>query len=346
MNHLQFEKDALKENAKMLKVLYVENHAGTRLKLSRMLKRYFGDVFVTTYADNGLKLFENGHFNLIIVSSSLPDMFVSDVCKNIKDIAPKKPIVIVSKDKHPDEIIELVNIGISGYITTPLDEENVLHILSRIVLEISDLEMIYYFQDSIFEDYDIPDVTHSDAADDVLQSLEKATEDAETDSGVVHDLLEGNNIDMLLTKYEKISAVEFLENYPIDLRLTGDTLFSLTEDIELHINKFINSPSKESALVVAGEFKKFVEILHPITVFSNISFAINKLAMIFESLDYTKSYKEYYDILLAVADTLMRWCEKIFINSDAEDIHYLDKQFLADTLRLENLFRRDMSEND
>lgn len=331
MNSLKFEIDALKENAKTLKVLYVENHAGTRLKLSRLLKQYFGDVFVTAYADNGLKLFENGHFNLILTSATLSDMFVSDFCKNIKEIAPKKPIVIVSKNKNPNEIIDLVNIGISGYILTPLDENKVLHILSRVVLEISDLEMIYSFQDSIVEEYFKPE-----------EPIDFKEETTSNEDGIIHDLLDENNIELLITKYDKVNAQDFLYNYPIDLHLTGDSLLALTEDIELHINKFINSPSRESATVVADEFRKFAEILHPISNFSNISFSINKLAMIFESLDYKKSYKEYYDILLAVSETLMRWCKNIFIDSTADDIHYLDKQFLADTLKLENLFRGDM----
>lgn len=335
MNSLKFEIDALKENARTLKVLYVENHAGTRLKLSRLLKQYFGDVFVTTYADNGLKLFENGHFNLIITSTTLPDMFVSDFCKEIKEIAPKKPIVIVSQNKNPNEIIDLVNIGISGYILTPLEETKVLHILSRIVLEISDLEMIYSFQDSIVEEYVKPDKFIEDKS---IKEIKTNNEEVD-----VHDLLDSNNMELLLTKYDKVTAQDFLDDYPIDLHLTGDTLLSLTEDIELHINKFINSPSYENATVVANEFKKFSNILHPISVFSNISFSINKLAMIFESLDYTKSYKEYYDILLAVSETLMRWCRNIFIDSTVDNIHYLDKQFLEDTLKLEKLFRGDMA---
>jgi DNA-binding NarL/FixJ family response regulator len=354
VNSLEFEIDALTENAKTLKVLYIENHAGTRLKLSRILKHYFGDVFVTAYADNGLKLFENGHFNLVITSSMLPDMSATNICKNIKEIAPKKPIVIVSKNKEPDEIIDLVNIGIAGYILTPLDETKILHILSRIVLEISDLEMIYSFQDSMVEEYfkldELVDYTNfkndstSNNDKEISELLNNQSEKSannvtSTDNGVLHDLLDEENIDMLLTKYEKISAEDFLDDYPIDLHLTGDSLFSLTEDIELHMNKFINEPSREAALTVANEFKKFAETLHPISVFSNMYFSVNKLAMIFESLDYTKSYKEYYDILLATSETLMRWCKNIFIDSTADDIHYFDKQFLSDTLKIESLFR-------
>ena len=338
MNSLKFEIDALKENARTLKVLYVESHAGTRLKLSRMLKQYFGDVFVTAYADNGLKLFENGHFNLILTSATLPDMFATDFCKEIKEIAPKKPIVIVSKNKNPDEIIDLVNIGISGYILTPLDEKSVLHILSRVVLEISDLEMIYSFQDSIVEEYINPDET----SEPVNYKKSKKEETTGNEDGVIYDLMDENNIELLITKHDKISAQDFIYEYPIDLHLTGDSLLALTEDIELHINSFINSPSHENAMIVAGEFRKFAEVLHPISVFSNISFSINKLAMIFESLDCTKSYKEYFDTLLAISETLMHWCNNVFIDSTADDIHYLDKQFLSDTLKLENLFRGDM----
>ena len=104
VNKDRFEVEALKENAKRLKVLCVENHAGTRLKLARFLREYFEVVFVTTYADNAIKMFENGHFDLIIASATLPDMRTTQLCKKIKNIARNKPIIIVSKNKNASSI--------------------------------------------------------------------------------------------------------------------------------------------------------------------------------------------------------------------------------------------------
>ena len=343
MNHLLFEKEALRENAKTLKVLYVENHAGTRLQFSRLLKHYFGELFVTTYPDNAIKIFESGYFDLIITGTNLPDMDTSVVCKKIKNIAPKKPIIIISKDKNPDKIIELVNIGISGYILTPLNEKEIIHILSKVVLDITDMQMIYNFQDTITSELSENAEKHKEVYHELItdEDFEKYA-DSIVDEGT-QNLRDEENLELMLTKFEKISAEDFFNNYPIDLHATGDKLLSLNEDIDMHINKFILSPSHKNATVVADEFKKFSELLHPVAIFSNMAFSVNKLSTVFDTIDYTKSYKQHYDIILAISDELMGWVNAVFIHRDAEDIHYLDKSFLANALMLEDLFRRDTS---
>lgn len=338
MKKIKFEREALRENAKALKVLYVENHAGTRLKFGRLLKQYFGQVFVTTYADNAIKIFESGHFDLIITSANLPDMKTSTVCKKIKNIAPKKPIIIVSKNKNPDEIIELVNIGIAGFIQTPLDENQIIPILSRVVLEISDLEMIYSFQDTIEKELE----AEKEAETQTFEvSKEEEEEDFEDDN-----LLNENNIELLLTKYDTISAKDFINNYPMSLNSTADKLLSINEAIDIHINNFIRNPTKENATIVSDEFRKFSNILNSIPDFSNMAFSVKKLSMIFETLDYTKDYKRYYDTILMVSDELMRWCDTIFISQNTDDIHYFDKSFLTAALLLESLLRRDLKKSN
>lgn len=329
LKKLRFDIETLREHAKTLKVLYVENHAGTRLKFGRFLKRYFQKVFVTTYADNAIKIFQSGHFDLIITSANLPDMKTSLICKKIKNIASKKPIIIISKNQNPDEIIELINIGISGYILTPLDERKIIPILSRVVREINDLEMIYNFGDTVIKKIE-------KESKKFLETHQNEEENFEVDN-----LLSENNIELLITKYESISAKKFMDSNPVGLHLIVDSLFSVNEDIDMHINKFINNPTQKNAAIIANEFKKYANILDDIPVLSNITFSVKKLSMIFESIDYTKDYKEYYDIILAISDDLMHWCNTIFINQTAKDIHYLDKSFLADALMLESLLRRD-----
>ncbi len=331
-----FQRKALKENAEKLNVLYVENHAGTRLRLGRLLRRYFNKVFVTTYADNAIKIFQSGHFDLIITSASLPDMKTTEICRKIKNIAFKKPIIIVSKNKNPDEIIELINMGIAGFITTPLEEKKIIPILSRVTLEISDLQLIYNFQDLMEQELD-QELKFEEHHEERIE--EDAFDDKED------NLLEESNIDLLITRYDPISAKEFIEDYPTELTLTADKLISINEGIDLHINKFINNPSYANAITVADEFKKFATVLSEIDELSNMTFSINKLSIIFETIDYTQNYKEYYDIILAVSDELMHWCYSIFIHQNVDDIHYLDKSFLADALMLESLFRRNLKKN-
>ena len=329
----EFEINTLKEYAKELKVLYVENHAGTRLKFSVILKEYFEEVFVTPYADNALQVFENGHFDLIISDLVLPDIDAEIICRKIKNIAPKKPIIIVSNIKDADKIIELINIGISGFVETPLEKDKVISLLSRVVLEISDLNFIYRYQDIIDESY-----VEVEKAPKV-EKVNKGAEDSFDEKGD-SDLLKEKNFDLLLKKHAKLSAKKFIEEYPRDLLLVGDGLVEINEGIDMSITKFVNNPSKESALELTDEFQRFAEKLTDISELQNILFIIKKLSIIFGNLDHTISYKEHYDSIMKISENLMQWTNDIFVNQSTDDIHYLDKQFLLETLLLEKLFRR------
>lgn len=314
-----FEIETLKENAKHIKILYVENHAGTRLKFSRLLKEYFDNVTVVAFADNAVGLFLSGYFDLIITDTNLLDMEVTDMCREIKHIAPRKPIVIISRMTDPNVLIELINIGVAGFITTPYEKKNVINILSKIILEINDTQILYKILDQMQENCNY------------IEEIDTKVED--------ENQLDNNNLNLLLYSYDHISAKDFIEIYPKDLFIIGDKLLSIIEDIDLYINQFVHHTTQDNALNIIQEFEDFANVVEGIQEFSNISVAVQKLSMLFATLDYSKSYAQYYDVVLLISGELMEWCENIFIHKTADDIHYLDKSLLADALMLENLFK-------
>ena len=316
-----FEVVSLQENAKEIKILYVENHAGTRLKFSRLLKEYCNNVTVVAYPDYAIQLFLSGYFDLIITDANLPDMEVTTMCKKIKQVAPRKPIVIISNATNPNILVELINIGVAGFIKTPYERDDVVTILSKIVLDISDMQILYKVLDQLQQN-----CTYVDIEKDITDIQDNT-------------LLDNNNLNLLLYNYENISAKDFIEMYPKDLFIVGDKLLSIIEDIDLHINQFVNHKNKESVSLIIQKLEDFSNEVEGVQEFSNISIAVQKISMLFATLDYSKSYEKYYDVILLVSGELMQWSENIFINQSAKNIHYLDKSLLADALMLENLFK-------
>ena len=329
-----FETESLKENAKDIKILYVESHAGTRLKFTRFLKEYFNSVSVVVYADNAVKLFMSGYFDLIITDANLPDMKVTNLCTTIKNIAPIKPIIIISRTKDPEVLVELINIGISGFIKAPFKRDEIVKILSKVVNSIFDLKAMYSFQDNI-------------EAELLYKILAPKTEKVTINEDIDEDnLLEPENINLLLGDYAVMSARELAQLYPVNLSDIGDKLLAINEDIDLYINKFVHTTTQDYALKVADAFENFSIILEDIKELSAISFSTKKLSMIFSTLDYTLSYNEYYNVILQLSSELTKWRESIFIDQNVSDIHYLDKSFLSDALMLEKLFRGSSDNKD
>lgn len=337
----EFKLESLIEDARNIRVLYVEEHAGTRLKLGNFLKEYFGSVVVERYADNAFKMFENSHFDIIITDANLPDSDVVEFCHKIKKIAPRKDIIIVSKNVNPDQMIELINTGISGYIPTPLNKELIIKVLSRVVLEIVDLKAMYQFQDSLLKN-------SLDAnREQVFLHHTKKEDDSplKTDAApAIHD-----NMALLLKEYDVVSAKEFLATYPVDIQMSIDKLLNINDEIDIYVNALLNQTTQEHIDILADMFENFSLILDNIYEFYNINFITAKLAHIFRNLDPDESYEKYRDIFLAITSGLNTWCDTLFVTQDTPNIHFLDKSLLADALVLENLFRSDdapSNEND
>jgi len=143
MKEISFEEQILYGNAKALKVLLVVHHAGTRLKLATILKKYFSEVNICTFASAALEEFSNAKFDLVITEHHLLDMEGYMLCKNIKRIAPKKPIIVVSNKSEVSDLIDLINIGVDGFIEVPLEKESIISILTRVTNNISDMDMLY-----------------------------------------------------------------------------------------------------------------------------------------------------------------------------------------------------------
>lgn len=314
MSQQSFEEKSLKENANTLSILYVEEHAGTRLKLSTLLKKYFLKVDILSDSKEITSTFKRKFYDLIIVGTIENSI---STCKEIKYIAYKKPIIIVSNTRDSQKLINFINIGISGYISAPLINNDVINILSKVVREISDSNIIY------FQDQENLQITP--------QNILLIEEEIASPQDKIKTLEEQ------FIEFTPISAQEFDDIYPTDLLTVGDKLLEITEMINLTINRFVNSPSQDTAIPVIYAFQEFSNILLCINEFSNISLSTQKFAEIFSSLDYAKSYKECYDIILVISVGLIKWCESVFSNQDAVDIHYLDKSLLADVMMVESL---------
>lgn len=323
----EFRIETLIEDARNIKILYVEEHAGTRLKLGNFLKDYFGSVIIERYADNALKMFESGYFDIIITDSNLSDANVVEFCHKIKKIAPRKDIIIVSKNINQELMIELINIGISGYIPTPLNKKLIIKLLSRVVLEIVDLKAMYQFQDSILKN------CYDENGKQVFLHNTKKQVDVESIPTIQDSMA------LLLRDYDVISAKEFLNSYPIDIQISIDKILDINEEIDIYVNALLNQTTQEHIDALADEFEKFSLVLDSIYEFYNINFITNKLAYIFRNLDVNQSYKKYSDLFLAITSGLNGWCDALFVAQDAPNIHFLDKSLLADALVLENFFR-------
>src|SRR4029079_1497466 len=85
---------------------------------------YFAQV---AYDGNlGLRLFKHGIFNLVILDVNLPGMNGYELCKTIRSIDPKVPVMMLTAMSAVEDKIEGFNVGIDDYVIKPFDFRELL----------------------------------------------------------------------------------------------------------------------------------------------------------------------------------------------------------------------------
>ena len=74
----------------------------------------------------GLKLFRHGYFGLVILDLNLPGMNGYDLCKSIRELNPKVPVIMLTALSAVEDKIEGFDAGADDYIVKPFDFRELL----------------------------------------------------------------------------------------------------------------------------------------------------------------------------------------------------------------------------
>lgn len=109
-----------------IRILLVEDEKKIADSLKKGLSEHNYSVEVAYDGDEGRKLFENHHFDLVILDISLPGMSGFALCKKIRNRNPSVPVVMLTALNATDDKIEGFDAGADDYIVKPFDFKELL----------------------------------------------------------------------------------------------------------------------------------------------------------------------------------------------------------------------------
>lgn len=86
-------------------------------------------VFCASTGREGLEDFKNNKFNIVIVDIMMPEMDGFELCKNIRYIDEKIPIIILSARNEDIDKVKSLKIGADDYITKPF---SIIEFMARV----------------------------------------------------------------------------------------------------------------------------------------------------------------------------------------------------------------------
>ena len=129
----------LSEQTKGLSILIVEDYAPLRNELEEVMEDFFDTVIATANGAEALTHYYDYYqihkkgFDLVISDIQMPSMNGIELTKSIRKIDSNQQIIILSAHTDREYLLELINLGVSQFIVKPIDYDELLGMLSKII---------------------------------------------------------------------------------------------------------------------------------------------------------------------------------------------------------------------
>lgn len=116
------------------KVLIIDDEAGLRETLGRILQRAGCDTEVAANGPQALELIQQHNFDLAYLDLHLPGMDGIQILKEIRQHQPKLPVIMLTGYGTLQSAVEALRLGANDYLLKPFDPE-VLVARTRVILD-------------------------------------------------------------------------------------------------------------------------------------------------------------------------------------------------------------------
>ena len=333
------------EYSKNLNVLYVEDDEFLRSSTKKIFSNYFKEVDIGIDGEDGLKKFiqykkdNDVCYDLIISDINMPRMNGIDMSKAIIDENPGQSVIFITAHNEASFLHEAIKIGINGFLTKPIESEQLKVLLYKTTQAISDRKMVDEFYKEV-EDLNIKLQEQNDKinADKIIleeqvkllkaqanatsakhKQVEKLLQQRETESSepVLKDYFEGD-------EDEGVENVLFISDDCDELSDIFDDVPELlmqyhTEHNIEYIHKLIDEFATVSSILL-----RYTPFLDPLSKsFEELSFAISD-----KIDDFVKMIEENPDNMTMLFDAIgidmERYTERFRVESMAmKNIHHI-----------------------
>jgi len=128
-----FNKDFLKN----LTILYVEDDEIARIKLSKILKRFFKDVLLAANGLEGYILFQeqqlaNNTIDLILSDINMPKMNGIEMLESIRELDTDVPIIYTTARSESEYLLRAIELNVNHYVLKPIDTEDIINRIQEV----------------------------------------------------------------------------------------------------------------------------------------------------------------------------------------------------------------------
>ena len=137
----------LREHCSGMTILYVEDEIEVRYTIGEILNNIFKTVLLAKNGEEGFELFKTSDVDIIITDITMPIKNGVEMSSQIRKLDDEIPIVVISANSDTKYFIDMIKIGVDGYLIKPLEHDqfiNTIHkAMQKIILKQENYEYQY-----------------------------------------------------------------------------------------------------------------------------------------------------------------------------------------------------------
>jgi signal transduction histidine kinase len=131
---------AIKNGAKNLNLLYVEDCPKTRKATTSLLSKVFDNIIIAQDGEDGLEKFKENDIDLVIADIRMPKLDGLRMSEKIKAIDPDVQILVISAHSETEYFVDSIKVGIDGYLFKPLNVKQLISTIASVIKSIKNKE--------------------------------------------------------------------------------------------------------------------------------------------------------------------------------------------------------------
>lgn len=314
--------DPIQENSKMLrdiafemKVLLVEDDITIQQQFKSFLLRFFSHVDTADHGAEALELYNKNTYDLVITDLTMPQMGGIALSESIRSIRSHQKILVLSAHSESDKLIELINIGVDGFMLKPIDMSRVIQILTRTCQSIYDHKMLHYFNNLL---------------ERTNNELKESNIELERTLNKLQQVRDGSSIGEIQTNEQaqiKEESVYFYDSYGIEK--INEALEQIEDDFNILLVSSDYNTNHNLLMAFTILLKQYTHQMHLMPHFQKLADKLMNLTNQFGSLNEEVEEMNFLiPSVTSIFDHLEQWRRGIFVYKNVDDIHFMDEYLM------------------
>ncbi len=135
-----------------LTLLYVEDDEVLSAATTKTLQAFFKSVSIAYDGQEGLELYKNGHFDIVLSDILMPRMDGKEMSREIREIDPQQAIIIMSAHEEAEYLMELIEIGIDKFVQKPPNLQRLASALLSTAIHVNNAKQVALMADLTRQD--------------------------------------------------------------------------------------------------------------------------------------------------------------------------------------------------